>query len=149
MRRTVAAAAIALFSGLALCAPLPARASDGDDLGEPAIEPGQEELLTTLLGRDASLPNDCEFSDGAIEYSVITATYRCSAGVVVLRLVHSSHAPKGAQVTEAFAISIENGAPPESLVDAVAAQVRAHEQDFEWTWNAPDEADEAAGDAGA
>jgi hypothetical protein len=147
MRRTRAAAAIALFGAFVLCVPMQARASAGDDLGEPAIEPGQEALLTTLLGHDASLPNDCDFSDGAIEYSVITATYRCNAGIVVLRLVHSSHAPKGALLTESFAISVENGAPPESLVDAVAASVRDHEQDFEWTWNTPDAADDGSDDA--
>lgn len=123
------------------------RAGDGDELSEPSIEPGQEDVLAKLLGQGTTLPNACEFTDGAIEYSVITATYRCNAGVVVLQLVHSSRAPKDAVLTETFAISIESGAPPESLVDAVAAQVRTHESDFEWSWSAPEPAEDGGGDA--
>lgn len=105
--------------------------------GEPAIGPGQEALLAAMLGKGVKLPAACELADGQTDYSVITATYTCKLGVVVLELVHPRHAEPTTTQTEQFAIIVESGSPPESLTDAVADLIRARESEFEWTWNAP------------
>jgi hypothetical protein len=136
--RLVAFAAITC----ALLASAPALADqDGTEAvadGEPAIGPGQEELLAEMLGKGATLPDACELTNGQTEYAVITATYTCDLGVVVVELVHPRQAEPTTTQTEHFAITVESGSPPESLTDALATLIRSRESEFEWTWNAPD-----------
>lgn len=136
--------AIATVGGV-LAAPV--RAADEIEPRQAVIPPGQEELLLTLLGRGASLPAGCELSDGRIEHTVVDATYTCPLGPVDIELSHPAQAPDGAITTQQFALAVESGAPPASLLDAVAASVRAREDDFHWEWVAPAPAP-AAPDAG-
>jgi hypothetical protein len=142
IRTTAVLAALALTLGSIATATRVAADQDGEaatDLGEPAIGPGQEELVAGMLGKGATLPGACELTDGHTEYSVVTATYVCGGlGVVVLELIHPRHAAPSTTQTEHFAIAVESGSPPESLTDAIAALIRARESDFEWTWNTAD-----------
>ena len=136
---------------LCLSVPVFAAASDGSDPDGPWIPPGQEELLAEMLGRGATLPDECTLAGGHAEYTNIKAAYKCPAGEVVFELAHASraNAPTAMQ-TENFAIAVFSGSPPEGLADVVASLVRAHENAFEWQWPADDEADatgDGAGDA--
>lgn len=130
---------------LALC--LGAGSVAADDAG-PVIPPGQEELLLSMLGRDAALPGGCALADGRIERTMVEASYTCGSGVVEIRLTHVGAAPDGAAETEQFAVAIESGAPPASLTDVLAARIRERESNFNWVWPAdvePDAVDDAVG----
>jgi hypothetical protein len=62
-------------------------------MGDPVIRPGQEAALADMLGRGASLPGPCTFTGGQIQAGVVTATYSCPAGEVVLELREVGRAP--------------------------------------------------------
>lgn len=139
LRRALAAVAIGVGLGLGA-----APADDG-----PVIPPGQEELLLAMLGRGAALPDGCALADGRIEHTTLEATYTCALGDVVVRLAHPSGAPATATRTERFALAIDSGSPPVSLIDALAARVRAREAEFTWLWPAevqPEALDDALGE---
>src|SRR5438067_326947 len=82
----------------ASCALLAASVVTADDdypTGEPAIPPGQEQLVAGMLGRGMALPQ-CTLISGSVEYTVIKATYHClGGGVVALELGH----PRTAAIT--------------------------------------------------
>lgn len=117
--------------------------SEVPDTDEPIIPPGQEELLVQMLGRGTTLPDDCTFRAGQAEYTKVTATYACPGGDVVLELAHPDVAAGAEVETEQFGITVQSGAPPAGLADAVAATVRSHEDAFQWARPARD-VDDAA-----
>lgn len=96
------------------------------------IPPGQEALLLAMLGRGVALPDGCELSDGRVEHNVVKATYTCPLGPVVVELAHPEAVEEPRATTEQFALRVESGSPPESLLDAIAAGVRKQEDQFQW-----------------
>lgn len=110
-----------------------AAAGDADD-GGPVIPPGQEELLVEMLGRSAVLPDGCALTEGRTVRTVVRARYACELGEVVLHLAHPSQAPEGATRTAQFALAVHSGSATAGLTSAIAALVRAREDEFEWLW---------------
>ncbi|MBI3783600.1 MAG: hypothetical protein HY270_09375 [Deltaproteobacteria bacterium] len=106
----------------------PAKAYEGY-----VIAPGHEELLAQILGQGATLPSTCVFDGGQVEKTALKGTYKCPDGPVVFHLAHPDSAPVGATVTKRFAISLVSGSPPAGLAEAIAANVRAKELQFEWS----------------
>lgn len=129
-RRGVAAAVLAAALFLT-----PAFATDGGrDFEEPVVPPGQEELLSAMLGRGSALPNGCKFAGGGADGPVIRATYTCSTGEVIVAVVHASNGAESATQTEHFAIAVESGSAPSELTDTLASLIHSREGDFEWVW---------------
>src|SRR4051794_12652368 len=115
-RRGIALAAV---SCLLLAAAVVA-AGDGDQpMGDPAIPPGEEELIAGMLGSGMAL-RDCTLVSGGVEYTAITATFACPAGEVVLRLDHPRRATATSLLTGRFAVTLQSGAPPPGFGDALA-----------------------------
>lgn len=100
----------------------------------PVIPPGQEDLMSTMLGYGATLPGDCTFAAGDVAHAVVVATYKCAAGDVVLEITHPLQAGDKAIVTKQFAISHKGGPRSPELAEAVATLVRTREAEFEWKW---------------
>lgn len=122
-----------LVGPVALWAQAPtAKPNEYGDLTEPAIPPGQEELLAAMLGKGAALASGCKLTDGAIEHTLVRATYACPGGEVVLQAGHPSVA-KGALVTTAhFALTTLSGTPPAALPGELSALIKAREAEFVW-----------------
>src|ERR1700690_2908971 len=59
---------------------------------EPVVPPGQNGLLSAMLGRGIALPDACAFAGGQADGPIIRATYACPYGEVVFDLVHPSSA---------------------------------------------------------
>ena len=140
--------------GLALatlwCALLAASVVANDDhpTGGPAIPPGQERLIATMLGKGTQI-GDCKLVRSGVEYTVIRAIYKCRhhGGRVTLELSHRLNvtAPSSIQAGQ-FAITLESGSPPLSFQDALVSRVRSRESDFVWTWAEPAAVDDALED---
>jgi hypothetical protein len=125
-----------------------ARAQEEGEPGrgyEAVVPPGQDELLATMLGRETTLPGHCRFNGGRADGPLVQVKYACPAGEVVVDLVHPSVAPDESQVTERFALTLRSGKPPTGLTDSLFWLIRSKESQFEWSWNAVDEAPEAEG----
>lgn len=120
------------LAGAGAAAQLPSPASAGDEA--PVIPPGQEDLLSAMLGLGSTLPGDCAFAAGNVTHSVVVATYKCAAGDVVFEITHPLLAGDKAVVTKQFAISQKSGSPSPDLAEAVATLVRTRESEFEWKW---------------
>ncbi len=99
---------------------------------EWVIPPGQEELLADMLGRGATLPDDCKFAGADVDHVTIKTTYTCAHGDVAFQLHHPSAAPPGAIQTARFAITLQSGTPSESLKEALVARIRSREAGFQW-----------------
>ena len=99
---------------------------------EWVIPPGQEDLLAGMLGRGATLPDDCKFAGADVDHATIKTTYTCAHGDVGFRLCHPSAAPPGATQTARFAITLQTGTPQDSLKEALVARIRSREADFQW-----------------
>ena len=127
-------AAIAL-TGVAFAQPegVPADVDAARASERYAIGPGTEPLLSDMLGRGETLPGGCAFASGRIERTSVVATYTCGADRIELRLLHPEGAPPGSVRTQAFAIAVTAGTPPDALVAAIADRVRARESGFAWT----------------
>lgn len=126
-----------------------ARATESDEFyEEPVVPPGQDELISKMLGRGAALPDGCTFGGGVSDGPLITGKYSCPSGKVVLHVVHPDNATESAIETERFAIMIESGAPPTTLTETLGSLFRASEADFEWLWLTPEEEEAALGSAG-
>jgi|SRR5262245_60992878 len=132
----------------------PAWATEEEPLAEagakaPAAElvvpPGQEALLSAMLGRGATLPDGCKFAGGTADGPTIQGTYTCPSGPVVIEVTHRSNAAETTTQTEDFAIAVQSGAPPEELTDVLASLIHAKEPDFEWV-SSDDDASRAAKD---
>lgn len=111
-----------------------ANAAEEPVLDNAAIAAGQEELISEMLGGGTTLGGGCVLSEAGIQYTVITASYACPDGQVVLELGHPSEAGRDAVPTARFAITVRSGRPPGNLLDSVVSKVRAHEDGFQWTW---------------
>ena len=138
----------AAIGALAACCAAPVRAADDADAAGYVIPPGQEDLLLTMLGRGASLPDGCSLSDGQVEYRTVKATYACPLGDVVIALSHPERGTDTSTATERFALIVDSGSPPESLIDALAANVRKQEGSFEWLKIGEPEHADVDGDTG-
>jgi len=110
---------------------------DGADEGGAVIVPGKEQLLAQMLGLGADLPAECSFAGGDIDRTFVHGKYTCPGGEVVLDVRHVDAGKAPVATTAKFAISIVSGSAPAGLVDAVAAQIRAREAEFEWKWIEP------------
>jgi len=133
---------------LAACCAAPVGAAEDADTAGYVIPPGQEELLLTMLGRGASLPDGCSLTDGRVEYRTVKATYACPLGDVVIALSHPETGTDTSTATERFALIVDSGSPPNSLIDALAANVRKQEGSFEWVKIGEPEDADADGDTG-
>lgn len=100
---------------------------------EAVIALGQDELLAEMLGKGEPLVG-CEFAGGNADGGAVRARYTCPAGTVVFQITHPSVAPRGATLTDRFAISLQSGSPPGGLAATLAARIRAREAAFQWTW---------------
>jgi hypothetical protein len=108
-------------------------ADDGDEAGtDLVVSPGQEELISAMLGHGAPLPEGCKFSGGIVNGPTIQSTYTCPSGKVVFALTHPNIAESAATETEDFAITVQSGAPPVELTDVLASLIRSHETEFAW-----------------
>lgn len=101
---------------------------------EAVLPAGQEDRLAEMMGRGETLPGGCKFAAGNINGPAMIATYDCSSGPVVIKVVHPSKAPRGAEQTAQFALAAERGTTPEGLLEALADRVRAREAGFQWNW---------------
>jgi hypothetical protein len=110
-------------------------AAAGEAVGveEAIIPPGQEELLSEMLGRGATLPGECTFRGGQADPRAIRASYTCAGGEVIVELRHPDAAPADAVRTARFAIMERGGSPPPALIEALAQRIRSRETAFEWT----------------
>lgn len=133
-----------------LVAPAWASQEDLGDMAEgneppPAlvVSPGQEALISTMLGHGTALPDGCKFTGGSVDGGTILSTYNCPSGKVVFQLTHPNNAENAATETEDFAITVQSGAPPVELTDVLASMIRSHETDFAWI-SPDDEASRAA-----
>lgn len=126
-----------------------ARASESEPLpyDEPVVPPGQDDLLSSMLGRGAPLPDGCKFAGGGADGPLIRTTYTCPSGEVVYHVVHPDNATETATETEQFAIMVESGAPPDSLADALASLMRSREGEFEWLWLTSEDEEGAVDDS--
>ena len=103
-----------------------------------SIPPGQEELLATMLGKGARLPDGCAFADGLVDRDVVRATYRCPDGDVVIQLSHPSAGSAPAIVTKRFALRVVSGTPHADLLRAIEALIRSKEAEFDGACSASD-----------
>jgi len=122
-----------------LLAPVCAPQCIAAEVDEPAIPPGQDELLADMLGRGVPL-SECEMIGGEANYTTITATYMCREGEVIVELAHRDAGDRSSTPTDRFAITLQNGSPPHGFVDALVSRVRSREAAFEWKWPAREDA---------
>jgi hypothetical protein len=132
--QTVGRCAAVIVAAGFLFAPAFAAADEAPAFQEPVVPPGQEELLSAMLGRGAALPDGCKFAGGDADGPIIRATYTCPTGEVVFEVVHPSNAAEAATQTERFAIAVQSGSPPTELADTLASLIHSREADFEWVW---------------
>jgi hypothetical protein len=97
-----------------------------------AIPPGQEELLSEMLGRGARLPGNCRFAGGGVEGAIVVARYDCGGETTVIELRAADDAPPAALRTRQFAIVVRSRSAPAELPEALAVRIRAREAAFEW-----------------
>src|SRR5512134_233107 len=97
-----------------------------------AIPPGQEELLSQMLGRGETLPGNCRFAGGGIEGAIVVAKYTCETGTITVELRDAADAPASALRTQQFAIVVRSGPAPPELTEALATLVRDREASLEW-----------------
>ena len=106
----------------------------GPAVRQAVIPPGQEEQLANMLGRGATLPGQCQFARAQVDQSVISSTYTCPQGEVVVELAHPSVAASDAATTEKFAIAVREGAAPPEFLEGLLERIRAEEAAVEWAW---------------
>ena len=142
--------AVAILYTALLAASVAVAKDDDARTGGPAIPPGEERLIAAMLGKGTRI-GTCKLTKSRVEYTVITATYKCRrAGRVTLELCHPRNvtAPSFVQ-TQQFAITLQSGSPPLGFQDALVARIRSKEADFVWTWAEHAAADEEAHDTPA
>lgn len=98
------------------------------------IPPGNEALVSEMVGNAASLPEKCALDRVSIDRTKVVAAYVCDAKHVAIELVHpkSPDAAGAAATTKEFAIVAKDG-PPRALVDAITARVAEREKAWRWT----------------
>lgn len=138
----------AAVAGAALAVSLtgPGAASDG---GEPAIPPGQEEVLLDVFGKGKDFAG-CRLVDGQAVFTEVVATYKCGSAEATVAAVHRDKGGRESVRTERFAITLQGGSPPPAFMNALVSHVRSREGQFEWLWlYDPPRVAEPADDAGA
>ncbi len=148
--RTMCGRGVALAAVLSALLSGPVIAADDDDLvaGDPAIPPGEETLIATMLGR-GTLVHDCKLMSGGVEYAVIKATYNCPRGEVTLELGHLQNATATSTQIGQFALTVQSGSPPPGFQEALASRIQSRETYFAWSWPEYHAAVDDAGDDGA
>lgn len=104
------------------------------DTPQAVVPPGQEEILSDILGRGVALPGKCKFDGAEAAASVISSTYACPKGRVTFELRHPAQAAAGATTTAEFALVLKSGSPPAGLTEALVAHIRSREAAFKWLW---------------
>jgi hypothetical protein len=121
----------------------------GDEFGDPAIPPGEEELIGAMLGRGMTF-HDCTLTSGGVQYTVIKATYNCLlGGEVTFELAHPRNAAGASTLTGQFAIKVQSGSPPPAFQEALTSLIRSQEANFVWSWPAYEGAGGNTADGGA
>lgn len=121
----------------------------GDPAVDPAIPPGEEEIIAGMLGRGAAVQH-CTLVRGGVDYTVIDAVYDCPGGEVSVQLAHPWKATATSIQTGQFAITVQGGSPPRGFEEALARLVHAREDDFQWGWQESDAPpDDGADDSAA
>lgn len=105
--------------------------------GTSVVAPGREAFLADMLGRGATLPGACTFTSGQIDGPLISGTYQCADGTVIVELRHPDAAPATATRTAQFAIAVRSGSPPADFVKTLETRIRSREAAFAWTAPAP------------
>lgn len=138
-----------VFPLLAACALLaaPVLAIVDEAPQGPAIPPNQEDVMLAMLGGGAKLPGGCELKGAGVEYTVIKATYGCELGDVVVELSYPLVEDPADVETDAFALEVLEGSPPEGFADALTALIREREADFVWVNPAAQPAERPGEDA--
>lgn len=96
-----------------------------------AIPPAKEALFLAMLGGEAVA--GCALEGADIQSSLVRATYGCPGGQrAIVELHHPSEVAKVPVKTAKFAINAGDPAPPEALIPALAARIRAKEGAFDW-----------------
>jgi hypothetical protein len=140
---SLAAVALSCLCVAALTTPAFAE-EDAAQVSTAAIGPGQEEILLTMLGKGAKIPDGCKLASGEVDHTVVEATYTCPLGRVVLELAHPSEGQATDKETDQFVFTVLEGSPPADLADEVGALIRSHEGEFEWKWPAEEPAEQGA-----
>lgn len=97
------------------------------------IPPGQEPLLSEMLGKGVELPGACAWAGATVEETRVVSWYTCAGTRVELELRHVSEATGSVAQTSKFAIRARANPPlPPGLADAIGARVRAREAAFVW-----------------
>lgn len=99
------------------------------------IGPGQEELLSEMLGKGVALPGECKWDGATVQETRVVSWYLCAGARIELQLRHVSEADAGLAQTSQFTIR-SAATPPAGLVEAVAQKVREREAAF--VWSAPE-----------
>jgi hypothetical protein len=121
-------------------------ANDDYATHSPAIPPGEERLIATMLGR-STLVRGCRLISGGVQYTVINATYECPRGPVTLELTHVLNATEASIQTGHFAITVLSGSPPPDFQEALLSRIRSRERAFVWIWQEHVALEDDAGDA--
>lgn len=134
MRRAAALFAIAFALSFAALTPLtPGEARAGDDFVK-VIPPGNEKLVSEMLGHDPKpFPDQCTLSGASIERTKIVATYACAGKPVTIALHHPADpaASGAAAKTAEFAIVVKGDAPRAFLAEIEA---RLKDKERAWRW---------------
>jgi len=93
------------------------------------IPPGLETTIADLVGVSEADLGGCAGKSASIDRTKITAKYSCGGKDVFVELRHPTDASSPRAATERFALVTE---APKTLVDALAARVRAKESAFRW-----------------
>lgn len=97
------------------------------------IGPGQEPLLSDMLGKGVALPGDCAWAGASVEQSRVLSRYTCAGAGIELELRHPTDGAGSLASTLRFGIWARPGAPPPlALVEALAARLRTREAEFAW-----------------
>lgn len=121
--------ALAVAASVALLLAWAAATAAADTAVVPA---GKEDLLADMLGRGAALPDGCKFTAGHVEQAVVSGTYDCAGGTVVVELRQLNSAGTAARQTAKFDLVVQRGTAPGALLDALQSRVRAGEAGFDW-----------------
>lgn len=96
------------------------------------VPPGQEELISEMVGRGVVFPGGCRLVDGQVDYVFVRARYECADGDLVVELHRPGEDLAEIARTGRFSVVIRSGEPPAGFVEALAARVESREDEFAW-----------------